>query len=424
MRILWVVNTVFPEALSSLTGKACNLTGSGGWLQASAEALVRDQSVDLCVATVSKLVNEPYKYQGKSILYYILPIWKGNLRANSDYIPSWQMIGREFKPELIHIHGTEWPHGLILLEALPYVPSVISIQGLISQIWAYYNAGISNKEILRNITLRDMALDILRPREMCGTLFSKKRHFRIRAASEPLFYQKAKAVIGRTFWDKEQVLNMNPRLKYFFCNETLRPQFYQGKWSYSACIPHTIFLSQMTYPFKGLHMVLKALPTVLKEFPDTKVIAAGDNKTNDGYSKYLRRLMQDLGIDKECIHFTGPLDAGQMKEQYLSCNVFISSSAIENSSNSICEAQLLGVPCIATDTGGTRDLIKDERCGLLYDFKDTARLSSLIIKTFKESPSFDGSFEQSVAMDRHNPAKNAKRIMEIYSEVVRDWNLF
>lgn len=34
---------------------------------------------------------------------------------------------------------------------------------------------------------------------------------------------------------------------------------------------HTIFLSQATSPFKGLHKVLEALPAVLRCYPDAKV---------------------------------------------------------------------------------------------------------------------------------------------------------
>ena len=425
MRVLWVVNSVLPEVLSSLTGQESRVSGSGGWLQASAQVL--SSSVDLCVAAVSDRVTGLYRFDGEKIRYYLLPCGKGNIRVNREYVPFWQRIYDEFKPDLVHLHGTELPHGLSLMEALPGAVTVISIQGLMSRIWPHFNDGISRRELLGSITLRDLALDLLKPEKMCGTLCSREKNFRLRGRTEPLIFQKAKAVMGRTSWDRKEVLSMNPELKYFTCNETLRPQFYEGRWSYGKCTPHTIFLSQAMYPFKGLHMVLKALPDVLAVYPGTRVVVAGDNILRgdslsdrlgiDGYALYIKRLMKRLCLTGKQIFFTGPLDAEGMKEQYLGCNVFINPSAIENSPNSLCEAQMLGVPCISTDAGGSKDMIPDEKCGKLYSFDDTKRLSSLIIDVFASSSSFDGSHEQAVAAARHDPFRNQERLMEIYREL-------
>ncbi len=57
------------------------------------------------------------------------------------------------------------------------------------------------------------------------------------------------------------------------------------------------------------------------------------------------------------IHFLGSLDAEKMKQAYLDANVFVLPSTIENSPNSLGEAMLLGVPCVAADVGGVTDLL-------------------------------------------------------------------
>lgn len=63
-----------------------------------------------------------------------------------------------------------------------------------------------------------------------------------------------------------------------------------------------------------------------------------------------------------------------MVKRYLLSNVFICPSTIENSPNSLCEAQLLGVPHIASYVGGTADLMKgNEEC--LYRFEETEMLA-------------------------------------------------
>ena len=68
------------------------------------------------------------------------------------------------------------------------------------------------------------------------------------------------------------VKSINTNIEYHLCNETLRPRFYNAnKCEYKKCERHTIFLSQCKYPIKALHMVLKAMPLVLRDYPDAKI---------------------------------------------------------------------------------------------------------------------------------------------------------
>jgi glycosyltransferase involved in cell wall biosynthesis len=41
-----------------------------------------------------------------------------------------------------------------------------------------------------------------------------------------------------------------------------------------------------------------------------------------------------------------------MKSEYLNCKVFVSPSPIENSPNSVWDAEILGVPTVASYVGG------------------------------------------------------------------------
>jgi glycosyltransferase involved in cell wall biosynthesis len=64
------------------------------------------------------------------------------------------------------------------------------------------------------------------------------------------------------------------------------------------------------------------------------------------------------------------LSAQQMKEEYLKCGLFICCSANENSPNSLGEAMLLGVPCVAAMVGGIPSLFEDGRDGIGYSTDD------------------------------------------------------
>lgn len=432
MKALWVTNLLFPEAQELLTGKRGVVNGSGGWLSSSAEALVTNENINLAVVAISNRVSTLTRLEGKKMVYYVMPAGKGNLRINKEYIPIWKEIYSDFQPDLVHLHGTELSHGWSLLEALPEAKTVISIQGLMSQICKYYTYGMSSKDIRCNITLRDVVHDIVRRKVMSGSLYRKKKNYEIKGRNELMIYRKAKAVIGRTEWDKANVLAINPKLDYYVCNETLRNEFYSGQWRYDNCEPHTVFLSQATYPFKGLHMIIKALPLIFQEFPDMRVVVAGVNVLGDeglkgwlkqtGYSKYVKKLMKQLGVEKERITFTGPLDAEGMKAEFLKCNVFISPSGIENSPNSVCEAQMLGVPVVASYVGGTSDMIPDRQCGVLYRFEDVEMLAYHIKTIFRESPTFDGSHEMSIAHQRHNSKANQEQLINIYKRIIGNAN--
>jgi glycosyltransferase involved in cell wall biosynthesis len=117
------------------------------------------------------------------------------------------------------------------------------------------------------------------------------------------------------------------------------------------------------------------------------------------------------------IKFIGESDAGTVKHELMQANLFLSPSAIENSSNALCEAQILGVPVIATAVGGTPDLIPDADHGRLYEFNDTAALTDAILSTFADSCRFDASSMIRTAAKRHDRQTILRDLLKIYDEV-------
>lgn len=418
IRILWITNILFPEAVQNFTHTPV-ISRSGGWMIGAANALLEQGDVELCVATVSNYVNELIRVNGKKWTYYVLPLGRGAFQFNSEYEPYWVRIKNEYKPDVVHIHGTELSHGLAYINACSSDKVVVSIQGLTSVISMYYDYGISRKELLRSITFRDI---------FRGTILKDKKVYKQRGEYEVDLLRKVKHVIGRTEWDKSHVWAISPSAKYYFCNETLQSAFYEGRWSYENCKPHTIFISQASYPIKGFHQVLKALPLVLKHYPDTKVRVAGsyrqmatlkDRLKMSGYENYLNQLIAALHLENS-ISWLGPIDVTQMKTEYLTSNVFICPSSIENSPNSLCEAQMLGTPCIASYVGGTKNLVPNEYCGKLYRYEEVEMLAFAICSIFEKSASFDNTIMRNTARGRHDPIANAQSLLRIYNSVLVD----
>lgn len=414
--ILWITNILLPEARSLLVGQK-DLKSSGGWILGAAAGLIENPNTYLSIATVSNLVTELKVLRGENIVYYVLPLGKGNVRYNREYESLWLQVRDMVKPDIVHLHGSEFTHGLAYVNACGTDNVVLSIQGLRSVIKNYYFQGLSKWEVLKNTTIHDII--------KCDGLIAGYHEYQELSKTEVELIKKVKHIIGRTSWDKAHTWAINPKATYYFCNETLRPEFYTGeRWNYNMCNKHTIFLSQGTNPFKGFHQVLKAMPLVLQHFPDTQIRIAGFDtiRTNvklrdlriSGYGKILGRYITKYNLQNH-IKFTGMLSADEMKREYLNSNVFIMSSSIENSPNSLGEAQLLGVPHIASYVGGAPDMMKGNEDNL-FRFDDYTMLAKKICRIFEQTEQQTEMIE--IALKRHDADSNKKQLLKIYSTII------
>ena len=381
-----------------------------------AKDLSRMTGIELFVATVYK--GKDLKIiEKEGITYILLPFQGDNTYYHSAFEKYWLKVRQMFHPQVIHIHGTEFAHGLAYLRACGNQRVIVSLQGLVSVCASYYYAGITGKEIGQNLTFRDIVRR--------DTIFCQKRKFVRRGEIEKEYIRSVKYIAGRTEWDRIHTRAINPEVNYCFCNENLRNEFYLHQWSYEDCEKHTLFLSQAEYPLKGLHQVLKALPLVLAQYPDTKLYVGGRNITAfsgwkdkiryTGYGKYVASLIKKLKVGKAVV-FTDRLSEKQMCDYYLRTHVFIAPSSIENSPNSLGEAQLLGVPGIGAYAGGIPEMITAGETGLLYRFEEYEMLAQQICQLFGD-PDLCQKLsvqEREIAQERHNRTNNLLRIVSIY----------
>lgn len=416
MKVLWITNIKFPAVCRALGEKEPVI---GGWMYSLSSELVKEPTIQLAVATVYS-GSEIKEIKAGNITFYLVPSKKDYLHYDRKLEQHWLKIKDLFAPDLVHIHGTETPYGLAYLKACGNSGVLISIQGLLSVISKYYYANISAKEILRNITIRDII--------KFDNIFQQKNKFQRRGKFEIQSIKQSMNFIGRTSWDKSHVLAVNANANYFFCNETIRPIFYNNKWEYEKCKKHTIFISQSLYPIKGLHQVLKAMPLILNKFPNARIVVSGYNITNksdikskirlSGYGKYILSLIKKHNL-KNHVEFIGECDEKRMLEQYLKANVFVCPSSIENSPNSLAEAQLLGVPVVAAYVGGIPDMITHKLNGYLYRFEEIEMLAEFVCEIFEKGENSELSEnEQLIANNRHSNELNNKQLSDIYKSII------
>lgn len=413
MKVLWITNTPFPDTSIESNSKQF----IKGWVYSAASGLLDlNEEIILAVATFYS-GKEIKQLNANNIAYYLIPNKVKTNSTNSKYDWVWQKIKKMFNPDIVHIHGSEYPYSFSYVRACGAENVILSIQGLVSVIKKYYFGGITRLELFKSTTIRDLVKS--------DTIFSQHRKMCKRGKYEKLLIQNIHHIIGRTTWDRDHTWAINPNANYHFCNETLRSAFYNKNWDINNCERNSIFVSQAYYPLKGFHQLLNALPLILKYFPDTKVYVAGNNFfTNrgikiNGYGNYINSIINKFKLNDQ-IQFTGLLDEETMCQTYLNSHLFVSPSAIENSSNSIGEAQILGVPCIASYVGGTPDLINHGETGLMYRFEEIEMLAANICKVFDDNKLSKKISDKAkiVAIKRHNRIANAIETYKIYSKVL------
>lgn len=179
-------------------------------------------------------------------------------------------------------------------------------------------------------------------------------------------------------------------------------------------------------PLKGLHLLLQALAIVRKRHPDVKLYVGRKDYgripplARNAYERYIHRLLRENGLYDHVV-FTGSLNAQQMKERYLKSQVFVLPSSIENSPNSLGEAMLLGVPCIASDVGGVRCLMTHGVEGLIYPADDPHLLAYDICEMFAhpEKAAQMARAGREHAGKTHDAQKNLEILHQIYTEIAR-----
>lgn len=414
MKILWLCNIPLP-IISKNMGKSTECIG--GWMTGMLNEIKDRKNVKLTV--LFPTLEEDLVYgEVEGIQYYGFP--ENTVKPHvydykvEDYFKD---IIKKVNPDIVHIFGTEFPHTLAMTKVFNKPEkTVINIQGLCSIIEKHYYSTLPTK-IINRYTVRDLIKN--------DNIKKQRKKFRERGKFEVEAIKNVNHIIGRTEWDEACVKEINRTCNYYKCNETLREEFYNHQWNIKKCNKHSIFVSQGSYPIKGLHFIIEAMSNIIKIYPDAHLYIAGNDITKfktineklkiSSYSKYIRELIFKYKLNNK-ITFLGSLDEQSMCKRFLESNVFVSGSTIENESNSISEAKILGVPVIASYVGGTTSRIEHGIDGYQYQYDAPYMLSNYIdvifnnddiaIKLSKES--------RKRALSLNDKRVNFNKLMEIY----------
>lgn len=451
MKVLWICNVMLPMAAEYLGQEAGN---KEGWLTGLAETILQNRAsneIELAVAFPVEAALPESRFEigvqqqtglqrtgagdmaGRLICYSFVEDTGHPEVYKREPEVQLQQIAADFQPDVIHCFGTEYPHTLAAVRALDREKLLIGIQGVCKYCAEVYPADLPDT-VVQRMTLRD--------RLRKDSILQQREKYVKRSVHEEAALKSVMHVTGRTRMDKDYAYACNPQVQYHFMNETLRANFYEGQWSLENCEKHSIFLSQGDYPLKGLHYVLKAMPMILKAYPDAKLYVAGNpivrQKNLKGrlklssYGKYIMELLEQHALEDKVV-FLGKMTAAQMKERYLKSNVFLCASALENSPNSLGEGMLLGMPCVSALVGGVPDIFVPGEDGITYpgfgakeyvkeadkEQAQAERLAQAVCEMWADEKRMCeyGQTAAAHAKITHDRQTNYGRLVEIYKEI-------
>lgn len=119
-------------------------------------------------------------------------------------------------------------------------------------------------------------------------------------------------------------------------------------------------------PGKGHGDLIHAVHMLRLEGVDARLVIAGEDETGGcGYRLVLEKLAVDLGLDNSIVQFIGAVSEDQVIKSLEQAHIFVLASLAEAIGVAIMEAMAMAVPVIATDAGGTDELICDSTHGIL-----------------------------------------------------------
>ena len=174
-------------------------------------------------------------------------------------------------------------------------------------------------------------------------------------------------------------------------------------------------LSRVSYE-KNIQAVLAALPTVLEENPDVKLVVAGDGP----YLSDLKAQAKRLNIT-DAVIFTGMIAPSETALYYKAADFFISASTSETQGLTYLESLASGTPIIAHGNPYLDNVINDKMFGTLY--YEERDLAGAILEAVIATPDLD---EKSLAAKLYEiSAENfGRRVYEFYLDLTisKDFN--
>ncbi len=169
---------------------------------------------------------------------------------------------------------------------------------------------------------------------------------------------------------------------------------------------------------KGVEVLLNALPHILAEFPDARVLFAGPFREVLGEEEYALRLQPLFEEYARYWTFLGPLPQERVAAFYANCDVTVlpSLNSTEFFGMVQIEGMLCGTPAVASNLPGVRQPVLMTGMGEIAPIGDPAGLAEAILRVLRDKERYQR--DPAVITETFSPAETARRYEELFSRLL------
>lgn len=323
-----------------------------------------------------------------------------------------QKVVEQVQPDLIQVFGTEWPFGRIA--KFTKIPVVVHIMGsLIPYMNAQYPPFFSYNDLWKSY-------DFLKPKQ-CLDAFLNHIKGKGCEKQEKEIWNHVKYYMGRTQWDCALSRVMHPGRSYFHVDEALRETFLHGnnKWKGIGNRKIRLISTGCSSFWKGPDMLLKVAKVLTDLNVDFEWQVAGY------MSPILRKTVEKklkTSFEENHVTFLGFTKPEALTNILCESTMYVHTAYVENSPNSICEAQCLGLPIVSTNVGGISSLVENGEEGILVPANDPWQMADAIMELASDKDkmlSFSVK-NMSRALKRHDDEKIREELLNCYQTILEE----
>lgn len=389
-----------------------DVVNTGSWIEAL-QMVFRKYVPEVELALAFEHEDNVFKVERDGVIYYPINIrHAASPKENFELLrPHYLKVIDDFRPDIVQCFGTErWHYGLIAKEVK--VPFVIHMMGFMNiydamdervlhpmDYWKYFGFNPLKVLINRRAERRTKSENQLLEREVmaCNHYF-----------------------MGRTEWDKNIVRYYSLGAKYYYCPEAIRQEIYSSaaRWHFHGRKRLRLLTVGNAGSLKGNEIMLQTASLLKHQFN----IDFEWRYTSDPYKMSFFEKVNGIRCNDVNISLIGRLNARQIAEELAEADFYIHPSIIDNSPNTVCEAQLIGTPVIATYVGGIPQIIDDGVTGWLYPYSEQHALAFKIMSLMNDRETLQrvSDAEYSLSHKRHDPKSLGRRIFSIYKDILAD----
>jgi glycosyltransferase involved in cell wall biosynthesis len=173
-------------------------------------------------------------------------------------------------------------------------------------------------------------------------------------------------------------------------------------------------------PHKGLHILIEAMPDILKKIPNAKLLVHGDDAVNKKYTSSIKEKIKMLGLEKNVL-LLGKRSYDEVKADHSRASIIVIPEQWENMSPLfLIESMLSEKAIVASRIGGIPEFIKERETGLLADPKnpkDFAKKIIWILGNQKYAKKM-GKAARKFALKVFDEDKTFNEIIELYKKLL------